>query len=265
MLQEALVLVWGQRKQRLITRRSYDDLGRDGRSGLAVAMATRADATLADLTPEEQQIARRTFLRLVQFGEGRPDTRRQLHVESLRSKADDPQVFDRVLATLVDHRLLTPSPDERLGRRVDIAHEMLIVGWPASREWVKSRREAELLRRRLEAKTEEWKRLGRDTGGLLDEMELLEAERWLEGPDASDLGYDEALPALVQTSRVKIEAERAEARRRWRIMFAGLVAGLVVVTGLTIRAFNSARDAMLEAHVANAILTQIQYFPNFSG
>ena len=156
MLQEALVLLWGRRQRRIIARRSYDELGRAGHSGLAVAMATRADATLAELPSEAEQIARRIFLRLVQFGEGRPDTRRQLTVAELRSKGDDSQVFDRVLATLIDHRLLTPSADERLGRRVDIAHEMLIIGWPASRVWAQARRDAEQTRRRLAAKADEW-------------------------------------------------------------------------------------------------------------
>ena len=78
MLQEALVLLWGSMSGRLLTRASYDTLGHDGRSGLAVAMATKADSTLAALPPEQQRIARRIFLRLVQFGEGRPHTRRQL-------------------------------------------------------------------------------------------------------------------------------------------------------------------------------------------
>ena len=130
MLQEALVLLWGTMSGRLLTRASYETLGHDGRSGLAVAMATKADATLVALPPEQQRIARRIFLRLVQFGEGRPDTRRQLGVADLRAESDDPVVFDHLLQKLIADRLLTPSPDEaRL--RVDIAHEMLIVGWPA--------------------------------------------------------------------------------------------------------------------------------------
>ena len=51
-------------------------------------------------------------------------------------------------------------------------------------------------------------RLGRGRGGLLDAAELAEAERWLAGPDAADLGYGEALPALVAASRTAIEAAR---------------------------------------------------------
>ena len=87
-----------------------------------------------------------------------------------------PGVFDDLLQHLIANRLLTPSTDEARGLRVDIAHEMLIVGWPASREWVEARRDAEKTRRRLVAKAEEWVRLGRGESGLLDPAELAEAD-----------------------------------------------------------------------------------------
>jgi len=217
MLQEALVLLWGTMSGRLLTRASYDTLGRDGRSGLAVAMATKADATLAALPPDRQRIARRIFLRLIQFGEGRPDTRRQLGVDDLRARTDEPRAFDDVLQVLIANRLLTPSIDEARGLRVDISHEMLIAGWPASREWVQARRDAEKIRRRLAVKAEEWARLGRSEGGLLDAAELSEADRWLATPDAADLGIDSDVQALAAASREAIEREAREreaARRR---------------------------------------------------
>ena len=72
-----------------------------------MAIATKADATLANLPPEEQRIARRICF--VQFGEGRPDTRRQLGVDDLRAATDAPGAFDEVLQLLISNRLLTPS------------------------------------------------------------------------------------------------------------------------------------------------------------
>jgi len=214
MLQEALVLLWTRRKQRLITRRAYDEMGRDGHTGLAVAMATRADAALAKLGPEEQRIARRIFLRLVQFGEGRPDTRRQLALEDLRSNDDDPQVFDRVLKTLVDCRLMTPATDELLRHRLDIAHEMLITGWPKLTSWIAERRLSEQARRRLEGKSEEWARLGRSTAGLLDEVELGEAEQYISSEDSKVLGFSTLLIALIEESRRAIQQARWAGRKR---------------------------------------------------
>ncbi len=244
MLQEALVLLWGTMSGRLITRGSYEKLGHDGRSGLAVAMATKADATLAGLPRDEQTIARRVFLRLVQFGEGPPDTRRRLAEADLRAAGDDPAVFRHVLATLVDNRLLTPSPEDVRGRRYDIAHEMLIVGWPASAEWVQARREAEKTRRRLVAKVEEWTRLGRGAGGLLDPAELFEVDHWLAAPDADELGVDADVRDLAAASHAALDAETARERRRTRNTIAGLAAGLAVCGGLAVW-------AMAEAYRAN--------------
>jgi hypothetical protein len=160
MLQEALVLLWGTMSGGLLTRASYDSLGRDGCFGLAVAMATKDDATLAVMPPDQQRIARRIFLRLVQFGEGRPDARRQLAEDDFRAAGDDPKTFKAVRERLIESRLLIPSVDEACGSRIDIAHEMLIVGWPASREWLEVRRIAEKTRRRVASMAEEWVRLG---------------------------------------------------------------------------------------------------------
>jgi WD40 repeat protein len=246
MLQEALVMLWGKMSGRLLTRASYDTLGRDGRSGLAVAMAMKADATLADLPADQQRIARRIFLRLVQFGEGRPDTRRQLAVDELRAADDNFSVFDEVLKRLVDNRLLSPSIDEARGLRLDIAHEMLIVGWPASREWVEVRRNAEKTRRRLAVKAEEWVRLGRGDAGLLDVAELAEAEHWLATPDASDLGIDADVRDLAIASHDAIES-RKRRRRMWtRVATGGLTTALVVISAFAVWGELEREDAVRE-------------------
>ena len=244
MLQEALVLLWGTMSGRLLTRASYETLGRDGRSRLAVAMATKADATLASLKPDQQQIARRVFLRLIQFGEGRPDTRRQLGMDDLRARTDDPRAFDDLLQILITNRLLTPSVDDIRGMRVDIAHEMLIVGWPASREWVQARRDSEKTRRRLVAKAEEWVHLGRGEDGMLDPAGLAEADGWIKRPDAVELGIDSDLQALVETSRHAIGSRRRRNRMWTRIAIGGLTAALLAISSLAVWGELKRREAV---------------------
>lgn len=210
-VQETLVLLWERLERRYLPLRAYDALTVSGRTGLQVAMADRADAALSALPPDERDVARRTLLRLVQFGEGRADTRRQQRVSELRVAGEDAARFDRVLAHLAGHRLLTLAGEEGgTGRTVDIAHEALIGGWPTLQGWVRERRDAEQTRRLLESKAGEWVRLGRGQGGLLDEIELLEAERWLSSPGAEDLGTGEALDALVRRSREAIALAREE-------------------------------------------------------
>lgn len=224
LIQETLVLLWERLERRFLPLRAYEALvltrsayGGD-RTGLQIAMARRAEATLGELLPAQQAIARRIFMRLVQFGEGRADTRRQQPVSALLSARDSPQLFTQTLSHLVNSRLLTISGEEGdVNRKVDIAHEALISGWPTLQGWLDERREAEQTRRRLENKGEEWMRLGRGGGGLLDQVELLEAERWLDSPDSADLGYSEVLLALVEASRMAIEqAEREQEAARQR-------------------------------------------------
>jgi len=225
--QETLVLLWEKVERRFLPLRAYEALtltrrayGAPPLTGLQVAMAYRADIALTSLTPKQHAIARRIFLRLVQFGEGRADTRRQQPVGALCTTGEDPLLFEQTLRHLAhkNNRLLTLSGAEGdSDRRVDIAHEALISGWPTLQEWLAERREAEQTRRRMEAKATEWVRLGRGNGGLLDKVELLEVQHWVDSPDGADLGYGETLPALVEASRAAIEqAERKREAARQR-------------------------------------------------
>jgi tetratricopeptide (TPR) repeat protein len=242
LIQETLVLLWERVERRLLPLRAYEALilprkaygigGNGHHTGLQVAIARRADDALATLEvePDKQRaIARRLFLRLVQFGEGRADTRRQQLMKALQAVGDDPDLFNQTLHHLANRRLLTLSGEETsTAIKVDIAHEALISGWPTLQQWILERREAEQIRRRLTAKAEEWVYLGEETGGLLDKIELIEAERWLASPDASDLGYDASLPRLITASQRMIK--QAKAKQLLRLGF--FMAGLSTVLGI---------------------------------
>jgi hypothetical protein len=114
LIQETLVLLWERLERRFLPMRAYDALvltrdayGRQSaeeRTGLQVAIARRADATLASLSATQQTIARRIFLRLIQFGEGRADTRRQQPLGALQSVGDDPALFDQTIQQLATNR-----------------------------------------------------------------------------------------------------------------------------------------------------------------
>ena len=282
LLQETMGLLWDDIEQHTLNYAAYQRLSGaaghvDGTpNGLAVAIAMKADATLAELNPEQQAIARRIFLRLIQFGEGRADTRRQQPVTSLHAASDTPEAFEQALEHLTDNRLLTRSGgDEQNPPAVDISHESLITGWSRLHDWADERREAEQVRRRLEAKAAEWVRLGGATGGLLDEAELPEAERWLASPDAEDLGFNATLPELVEASQQAILAaeqarqaahrqelaqaeslateqrqrleEQAIAASRMRRSLAGLAAVFVVAVAAALFAWYQEQKA---AHLA---------------
>jgi hypothetical protein len=222
LLQETLVLLWMSMARRYLPLSAYEQMGSGGRSGLAVAIANKANAAFDDLDAAQRAIARRIFLRLVQFGEGRADTRRQQRVDEL-TDAGEPAEFKATLDHLVRNRLLTQSeglaaPGEKeAAARVDLSHEKLITGWPIFQQWITERREGEKTRRRLEGDAREWVRLGRGDGALLDRVELADANKWLNSPDAADLRCSADLLDLVKHSREAIErAEREKEADRQR-------------------------------------------------
>jgi WD40 repeat protein len=260
-VQETLRLLWETRRHRLLGLAEYEALG-DGGRGLDVAIAKRADTTMRALTVGQQAIARRVLLRLVSFGEGRADTRRQQAVHALRSAADDEAEFSRVLQQLIDDRLLTvdgaESADDVLA---DLSHEALITAWPVLRAWIAGRQADEQRRRRLEAKVGEWIERGRGAASLLDPVELQEAEQWMQSDAARELGYGAELPALVAASRGVIEkAERRQQEARRLVAMSYLEHGrALVLDGHPMQALPylvAARTEALDGPVVRTLFAQ---------
>jgi WD40 repeat protein len=225
LIQETLVLLWERLERRLLPLRAYDALvlprsayGQPPRTGFQVAIARQADAAMADLPEGRRAVARRILLRLVQFGEGRDDVRRQQPVSALSSGTDERGDFDQTLRHLVTRRLVTVTGEPEAGDSlVDLCHEALITGWPTFQAWLTERRSAEQTRRHLEERAASWVRRGGADRGLLDDVEVPAAERWLASPDAKELGVDDAVVALTERSRAALERERRrqeEARQR---------------------------------------------------
>jgi hypothetical protein len=237
LLQETLNQLWDRQRQRLLTVADYQALGDGGRSGLAVAISHRADATLRKLTSPQQTIARRILLRLVSFGEGRLDTRRQQPLSALRAADDEAGSFGEVIQQLVDHRLLTIDDG-----RVDLAHEVMIAAWPALAGWIQTRRADEQRRRQMEAAAAQWVTRGRGTGGLLDPIELADVETWQRTVFARELGQSTDVIELIAVSRA---VQNRQTRRRrgltWSA-FAILTIFAIVVTMLAVIARRRASE-----------------------
>ena len=91
LVQQTLVLLWEKVEGRTLKLVGYQAMADGGRNGLQVAIDRWADNVYHNqLSPAKlpgaQPIARRIFLRLVQFGQGRADTRRQQTVAELRCR-----------------------------------------------------------------------------------------------------------------------------------------------------------------------------------
>jgi hypothetical protein len=274
LLQETLVQLWDAHTDQTLTLTDYEALGDGDRSGLAVALARRADAALRRFNPAQADIARRILLRLTSFGEGRSDTRRQQSRAQLRGASDDAADFAFVLQTMVDDRLLTvdedvagerridlaheidqdvagklrvdpgheilisagPTPADwtRSEPRVDLAHEVMITAWPTLAIWLKTRREDEQQRRRLEVAAAQWVGHGRGAGGLLDPVMLAEAESWLRTEAATELGESAVVAEWIAASEAALKARRKQAFWFAGVAGVGLILLLAVIAATAI-------------------------------
>jgi WD40 repeat protein len=212
LLQFTLLKLWEQRDRNRITHAAYEQVG-----GGRLALARSADSFYSQLIPEEQVTARRILLRMVRPGAGLEITSRRIRREDLHRGGEDPGRVDRVLSKLVAAHLVRLTAGETPGdTQVEVAHEALVRNWPTLVSWLEEEKLAIATRQRFESRAAEWNRLGQG-GGLLDEVELREAERWLASSEAAFLGYDELLPKLVAASKAALELleqEQAAAHRR---------------------------------------------------
>lgn len=216
LLQETLWLLWHRLRRRQMSLEAYEAMGRDGRNGVEVALADHAEKTLdsikedPEVKPDGEEITRRIFVRLVQFGDGR-HTGRRVPEGGLRGP-EDPVRFKAVLKALVEARLLSPG---EMGE-FRVAHEALFDAWPTLRQWIKDHREAEETRRRLVEAAEAWEGSKR-LGGLLDEFQLQGAQTWRDSKAGKEVGCPTDVSALMEASEDAIQrrrkAEQAAAER----------------------------------------------------
>ncbi|MBA3534586.1 MAG: CHAT domain-containing protein [Ardenticatenales bacterium] len=181
LLQETLFLLWTRfLSAGRLTLADYEALGSGGRNGLQVALSHQGDAALAALPSEEQRaIARRIFLRLIEFGEGRNDTRRQQPLSELFPQPENSPLFQQVLDQLIQSRLVMSSHDEAAHTVVvDLTHEMLITGWPRLQQWLESYELMEVTRRNLALSATAWKENGDDPSYLYTGKRLTTAAEW---------------------------------------------------------------------------------------
>jgi len=235
LLEHALLELWRRRRGHLLTLEGYREAG-----GVAGALAHRADSVFSSFTPEEQEIARRTFLRLTQPGEGTEDTRRRAPLTELGLlPAGGDSEVEHVVRALVDARMLTVGGGTG-DQWVDVSHEALIRGWPTLRRWLDDDRAGLRVHRRLTEAAAEWERLDRDTGTLFRGARLAEAAEWRRRNDdvLNPLERD-----FLDASVALEKRERRLAQRRIRRTIGGLATALVLIAAVALVAFHQSRVA----------------------
>jgi WD40 repeat protein len=257
LLAHALLEVWEHRDGATLTLSGYRGAG-----GVHGALAQRAEEIYGELSVEQQQITRRTLLRLTQPGEGTEDTRRR----APRSELVSPPAgtgFEGVLDCLVDARLLTTGRDETGVEIVDVSHEALVRGWPRLRAWINTARQDLVVHRRLTDATAEWARL-KDDSALYRGVRLGEAQALRErDPDALNDAERAFLDASVEREESvrrkeldgarELAAAQRRAKRGYALIAFILLAGVIVASGLTVIAFRARTDAQRRTAQATSL------------
>lgn len=255
-VQEVMVRLWEKLERRYLPLRAYEALvlplagySDNERESIIRAIALLADEIIHRLSPQQQSIARRILLRLVQFGEGRDDTRRQQPVSALQAAGDDAALFDHTLNYLAENRLLVLSGAQGSEPRVDLAHEAMLTGWSMLRGWVKEGKEVEVTRRRYEQQAQEWEVLGQGKRGLLSALDFTELQRWVESPAGQAAGLTKTLLAWIDACRKEVKSQRFRG-----LIVSSLVIGLSLLIVISVLVVWATLNPVVTGwHVASAL------------
>ncbi|WP_329219251.1 hypothetical protein OG352_22410 [Streptomyces sp. NBC_01485] len=233
MLSHALLETWRRRKGRMLTLAAYEAVG-----GVSGAIAASAEDVYGRLSPDQEHSARRLLLRMVEPGQGTPDTRRPLTRAELAEYADPEAPV--VLELLAGARLLTADEDA-----VHLAHEALINCWPRLHGWIEEDRERLRHHRRLTEAACSWLEHDRDPGALYRGGRLVRAEEIF--PDhANDPALTDAERAFLVAAFDVRQAERlaaARSRSRGRLLVGALSAVLAVCLVVVLAAYEQHVDS----------------------
>jgi WD40 repeat protein len=194
--------------------------------GVGGALAGEAQRIYESLKPEEQDIARRVFLGLVQLGEGTKGTRRRTEIQNLVGQRDTLEQVKQVIARFAapGARLVTLATDAN-GETAEVTHEALFEHWKQLQEWIDSNRSDIRFERRLEAAAVHWKETGRPEGNLWrpPDLDLLREYE-------QRVGDMNSLPKEFFNASVNAENARKQQRQR---LIGVLSTGLFLTTSLS--------------------------------
>jgi WD40 repeat protein/DNA-binding SARP family transcriptional activator len=214
LLSTALLDLWHERKDHSLRLGAYARTG-----GVRGAVGRHAEAAFRSLNGDEQQIARRMFLRLVAGGDGEPLTRRRVTRSEL--DADEDESVQSVLAALVERRLLVVDDGT-----VELVHEALLERWHRLVEWMDEDIQGRLLHRHLTFAATDWEADGRDPSMLYRGPRLTNALDW-STEHAPDLNQLER--RFLDESQAASALEANRQRRTNRRLLALLIVALVLL------------------------------------
>ncbi|MDX8146632.1 hypothetical protein SK854_31275 [Lentzea sp. BCCO 10_0061] len=211
LVQHALVETWHRRRGMTLSLVGYEEAG-----GVEHAIARTAEAAYGQLTEEQRQTTRRTFLRLIALGDGTEDTKRRANREDLDAE---------VLEHLANARLVTLTE-----QHAELTHEALIRSWPRLRDWIAEDRETLRVHHQLTEAAKEW-------GG--DRDLLYQGARLAQAAELDATGLTGPERDFLAASQV---AGRHRARRA-RAVISVLSVLVLLLAGTAVFAVTKTREA----------------------
>ncbi|MGB9179683.1 MAG: NB-ARC domain-containing protein [Pyrinomonadaceae bacterium] len=157
-----------------------------------IGLDIKAERAFANLSPEEQLIARRLFTRLVRVARADDvgnDTRGRIGVKYLDEQAQ------KLVQSLSEAGLFVEEQDKLTGeRKIMLADELLIKEWPRLRNWIEKDRDFLYWRQQIRPDASGWSRGQRDV--YLKGPDLATAVEWAtertDDLESSEKDYIEA-------------------------------------------------------------------------
>ncbi|GAA0562296.1 hypothetical protein GCM10010172_51870 [Paractinoplanes ferrugineus] len=241
LLSHALRAAWGERKKGRLTLGHYRAAG-----GLGGAVQQSAEQAYAGLSPEQQELARRLFLRLVTIDDEHVTTKRRITRGELPGRPDGDDI-EPVIERFVALRLVTV--DEH---NLEISHDALLTAWPRLAEWIAADHAGLRVHRRLTGAARNWQEQSADEllmrGNILSDV--LE---WSRDPDRRASMNTLELDYLDRSTAAR-EAEQQAERRRivvLRRLVAALLVLVVVSAGSAGYAFRASSVAATQRKAAD--------------
>ncbi|MEZ4365733.1 MAG: protein kinase [Kofleriaceae bacterium] len=246
LLQFAATKLWEKRDevQKVLTWSAYQEMG-----GISGALATHADAVIAELPPSSQALARSIVLRLVT-----PErTRAIVSLDELDELSPNEGESRRLVDHLVGARLLVvqhTSGSKDAGATVELVHESLINTWPTLRRWLEETSEDAAFLDQLRVAAKAWHGRGRPTGMLWRGDAADEAQRYARRGRTGELGDTQR--AFLDAVVAEIGADERR-RKRLTMLVGGILVLLVLGAGTAALKFRGLQaQASADAAAARA-------------
>jgi WD40 repeat protein len=218
--------------------------------GVGGALAGEAKRIYTSLNTNEQKIARRVFLGLVQLAEGSKDTRRRTNLRQLISHRDNPEEFKRVIARFAapsTPRLITLASDGEAGSETaEVTHEALFDHWDQLKRWLNRKRGLLRFQRRLDEAAMYWDKNEHPEGNLWRSPDLDYLKEFHEQSSEEmtplQVEFFNASVKFEKLQKQAVEKSVREKRIQRKRIFGFLTTGLVVSTGLLIFALFQLRE-----------------------